>query len=357
MSPYSGRLRKTVVFAAALGLLFSIAARRLHFWTFYPRPYTAPADESAQRRCDELAGSPREPSRVGRGDRFARIQVTEALSACQAAVNAVPMIPHYQFLYGRALQAAGRQKDAYQEFEQAALGGNAAAMDHIGMMYEAGKGVPKSGADAYAWYLRAAQAGSADGMFHVGRLYLGGSSVPQSNAEALAWYLKAAKAGSAEGMDSLGYMYQHGLGIQQSYADAFRWFFAAAEAGSPSGMKDLGELYENGQGVLESDSDAVLWYRRAADGGDMAAMSFLGDMYRDGRGVPQSDADAVKWYSKSVAAGNAYGILKLKRVEAHLRGEAASQNNESGHAQHDGQYQNSGLPKSRQRFVKGWISP
>ena len=151
------RIKRAIVIPIVLGLVMSLAGLQF-YGASESFAQTAPAGDSAQQRCDELAGDPRDPSQVGRGVPFAKIQVTEALPACQAATNAAPVQPHYQFLYGRVLQKAERYDEAFQQYNRAAAGGVAGAMHNLGVFYENGLGVTTSDAEAQSWYRKAESA-------------------------------------------------------------------------------------------------------------------------------------------------------------------------------------------------------
>ena len=145
-------------------------------------PQIPHGDVSLEERCDELANSPNDPLRVDTGVRLFPIieapLVPEALRSCQGAVQLDPT-PHYLFLGGRALLAANRYAEAFQQLKLAASGGYAAAMEMLGSMYSNGYGVPKSDTEALAWFRKAAGAGSAFAMFNLGWIYAHGDGSPK----------------------------------------------------------------------------------------------------------------------------------------------------------------------------------
>lgn len=174
------RFKQAIVITLALGLVSSPVGLQFH-GASESFAQTPPAVDSAQQRCDELAGDPRDPSQVGRGVRFAEISVTEALPACQAAANVAPVQPHYQFLYGRVLQKAERYYEAFQQYNSAAAGGVAGAMHNLGVLYEHGLGVTANDAEAQGWYRRAEQARRAREVKKAGR---SGGGLAESDREA-----------------------------------------------------------------------------------------------------------------------------------------------------------------------------
>jgi TPR repeat protein len=91
--------------------------------------------------------------------------------------------------------------------------GDAAAQDRLGLMYEAGYGVPRDYVQAYNWYSKAAeQSGGedpqealavADAQQNVGRFYNIGRGVPQNYVQAYKWYNLSCAHWPAHGEHSL----------------------------------------------------------------------------------------------------------------------------------------------------------
>jgi TPR repeat protein len=250
-----------------------------------PSPRGLQSAPSAQELCDQLANSPIDEAKVGKGVDVRKLQVAEALPACKEAASRSPS-PHFIFLYGRVLEASQIPGEAFKQFKRAADKGYGAAMYYVGISYDKGAGVTQSYSEAAAWYRKAADAGSAIAMNNLGFLYQNGKGVPKSNEDAFSWYRKAAEAGSGAGMFSLGLMYQYGLGTPVSDSDAVTWFRKGAEAGNKDAMNNLGLMYSRGRGVPKSDVDAAQWYRTAAEAGNVIAMCNLGNRYAAGLGVP-----------------------------------------------------------------------
>jgi TPR repeat protein len=90
--------------------------------------------------------------------------------------------------------------------------GNAAAQDRLGLMYEAGSGVPKDYVQAHNWYSKAAEQGGgeaqdtlaiADAQHNVGRFYEIGRGVPRNYVQAYKWYSLSCAHWPAHGAHSL----------------------------------------------------------------------------------------------------------------------------------------------------------
>ena len=166
------------------------------------------------------------------------------------------------------------------------------------------------------WYQRVANQGSAKAQFNLGLMYDAGQGVPQNYAEAVKWYRMAADQGDAAAQSKLGFIYANGQGVPQNYAEAVKWYQMAADQGDVAAQSNLGLMYANGQGVPQNYTEAVKWYQMAADQGDAAAQSNLGFIYANGQGVPQNYAAAVNWYRMAAAQGNRNAQSDLAAVYA-----------------------------------------
>ena len=71
--------------------------------------------------------------------------------------------------------------------------GNARAQRLLGMMYNAGWGVPKDDAEAVKWFRRAANQGDGDAQAYLGAEYRNGTGVPQDYVHAYMWFILAAQ--------------------------------------------------------------------------------------------------------------------------------------------------------------------
>lgn len=69
-----------------------------------------------------------------------------------------------------------------------ATGGNSEAQYNLGMMYRAGRGVPRDFKEARKWYLLAAEQGHPLAQFNLGWMYAGGKGVPQNYVQSHMWF-------------------------------------------------------------------------------------------------------------------------------------------------------------------------
>jgi TPR repeat protein len=311
-------------------------------------------------RCDELADHPADRHRVGDGVVFGKINVPAALAACgQAAAMARPAQPRYQYLYGRALEAAQRPAEAARLYSQADQGGFALGAYQLANLYLFARGVPQDYEWALALYFRAGNAGIADAFAMGGGVYLRapqpndkeavswfehaargdstlgitqlawmtlrGRGTPRNPTRAAALYGEAARRGDTEGMYRRGAMYLDGDGVSKDVATGLKWVAPAAEAGHEYAQVELGNAYYWGVGVARDPRTAFPWYLRAARAGFLPGQLFVATMYDLGDGVAQDPAQAVAWY-RAAAAQNHPGAMAQLGVHLRMgRGVAANE--------------------------------
>ena len=56
---------------------------------------------------------------------------------------------------------------------------------NLGVMYDAGLGVPQDLVEAMAWYRQAAEQGYADAQYNLGLMYANGAGVPQGRCRSI----------------------------------------------------------------------------------------------------------------------------------------------------------------------------
>ena len=109
-----------------------------------------------------------------------------------------------------------------------------------------------------------AESGDATAQYNLGVMYQAGRGVPQDDAEAVKWTRLAADQGDANAQTSLGVMYYFGEGVPQDYAEAVKWFRLAADQGYTVAQENLGFMYRDGQGVPQDDVETYAWFSVAA---------------------------------------------------------------------------------------------
>jgi TPR repeat protein len=103
------------------------------------------------------------------------------------------------------------------------------------------KGLTAAQSGDYATALREwtplAKQGDARAQSSLGLLYEAGKGVPQDYETAVKWYKLAAEQGDASAQSSLGLMYGKGQGVIRDYVYAHMWTNLAASNGNKNGGK------------------------------------------------------------------------------------------------------------------------
>ena len=208
----------------------------------------------------------------------------------------------------RVAEQAGQDQEVYARAWQVYLGG---------MYYKGLPGVPKDAAEAARWFQLAAEQDPTDDMhryqlnpylaylpamaqYLLGMLYDAGEGMPQNDAkatkcfaEAAKWFQLVAEQGLAEAQLALGLMYyEGGRGVQKNFNEAVKLFRLAAEQGLAEAQFNLGLMYYKGvhykyEGVTQNYPNAYVWLSLATASGYSDAKGF-----RDIAGWKLSQAEA-----------------------------------------------------------------
>lgn len=256
MSRLPRYLRATAI-AAALALSGPLAAQEV--------PSLEQAQTAAQ--LGEVAAQVALADRYHRGDGvtqdFAQAAEWYAKAAAQGDPKAQNQLGRYRF---EGLGGPQDRAEAMALFEQAAKSGMPQYVFDLAAVLEQS---PETIAQAATLYAQAAEGGFLDAAVSLGVLYQAGTGVPQDFARAKALYEGPARQGHPRALNNLGLLYVRGTGVPQDYARAAEFFSAAADRGLKTAMTNLGVLYENGFGVPLDEARAAELYRQA--GGRPAA--------------------------------------------------------------------------------------
>jgi len=105
-----------------------------------------------------------------------------AIMALAAPANAVP------FEEGLAAHERGDFATALKFWQPLAEQGDSRAQFYLGVLYDAGEGVPQDRVEGVKWYERAAKQGNVDAQYFLGISYHFGRGVPQDYSLAHMWY-------------------------------------------------------------------------------------------------------------------------------------------------------------------------
>ncbi|WP_419730572.1 tetratricopeptide repeat protein [Lichenicola sp.] len=235
---------------------------------------------------------------------------------------------------------SGAFAEAYRTWREAADAGDARAARFIGVMYDAGEGVPQDQGRALVWYRRAADLGDPVAMFNVAVLYDAGRGVAPDHAKAARWYARAARLHDGRAEYNLALMASSGDGIPRNPVFARRMFAAAARDGIaaaaarvharpavvPPDPQDA-TFAEAQQALLSRDagakSVAVSLFRRMAEGQGASASLAQYDLawcIENGIGATQDREQAYRLYLRAAAGAADASLRQLAEAGAlHLR--------------------------------------
>ncbi|KAK9798920.1 hypothetical protein WJX73_000247 [Symbiochloris irregularis] len=170
---------------------------------------------------------------------------------------------------------------------------------------------------ASRYFRQAAEGGDAEAMAHLGHMYASGTGVKASNGTALAFFSAAAERGHPSGLHGLGFMHLSGRGVRQDFAKAFKFFAGAAEQGHVDAWFHLGVMHLKGWGARLSRHQATQFFAQAAHMGHLLAMYNLAVLHLTDR---HACAPAVQLLKAVAEKGTAAQSLTLAR-EAFERGQ------------------------------------
>jgi TPR repeat protein len=140
-----------------------------------------------------------------------------------------------------------------------------------------------------------AEKGDRDAQFVLGMLYDAGNGVPQDQAVAASWYRKAAEQNHLVAQLFLGVLFYSGQGVKQDYVEAARWFRTPADSGQQQAQFYLGWMHAVGNGVEKDDSIAIHWLTKSAAQQNTRAMGMLATELFSRHRDDQDLVDAYAW--------------------------------------------------------------
>lgn len=181
-------------------------------------------------------------------------------------------------------------------WQEAAVNGDAEAMNGLGILYKYGRGVPQDYEQARYWYLQGAEKGLDRAQYNLGRLYDKGLGTQKDAVEALYWYEKSAAQGYDRAQLAMGIAAKSGKGMAEDLVAARRWYLLAAQNGNRAGQNNLASMMRSGTGGPKDLAGAVEWYRRSAQQGFHWGQLRYGEMLMLGEGVDSADPlEGYKW--------------------------------------------------------------
>lgn len=167
------------------------------------------------------------------------------------------------------------EADSSPSRQEACAGGDAAACDHLGVLYMQGGEVAKDTGRAVDLFRKGCGGGDANACFHLGVAHLTGQGATQDPHEAVDAFRKGCDAGMPKACTNLGNLYATGQGVTKDERRAIELIRRGCDGGLATACYDLGLMYARGQGVEKDEARAVDLIRTGCNGGDATACDFL----------------------------------------------------------------------------------
>ncbi|MDX1697774.1 MAG: trypsin-like peptidase domain-containing protein [Thiohalobacterales bacterium] len=129
------------------------------------------------------------------------------LSLVPAASLADTGMHEDRFILGWHAYQSGEYHAAFDYWLPLARQGHANAQLNVGLMYDAGQGMPVDHDRAVHWYRKSAESGLAAAQYNLGLMYLDGQGVERDSSEASTWLERAA----AQGLQAARTLLESGL--------------------------------------------------------------------------------------------------------------------------------------------------
>lgn len=230
-------------------------------------------------------------------------------------------------LIGVSLGAVEGAERALKQALVAAEAGSAAAMSHLGWMYETGEGVPVDAALAVHWYSKAAKAGAPEYARKVGWMYLSAQGVPQDRELAEYWFRQGIAGGDSESRLALASIYvgdglssEAGAGVRDAQVtEAIELLEEVLSDGDVRATYFLTRIYLEGIGGYAVEPKRAAHYASlGANEGMPGLQGFLSSFYFNGFGVEADLIQAAKWARLASAAGDPVGMQVWSAVQNEL---------------------------------------
>ncbi|HEX2582379.1 MAG TPA: SPOR domain-containing protein [Dongiaceae bacterium] len=214
--------------------------------------------------------------------------------------------------YQTGLEAfeAGKYDLAYREWRPLAEKGDPKAQHALGLLFEAGRGVPQDYTLAAQWYQKGAEQHYPPAENNLALLYADGRGLTKDEARALALWQAAADAGSPWAEFNFGYRLFQGLGTKKDEERAVAYWRSAAEAGNGPASYNLGLYYYHRDDDAAAEL-ALKYFLYGANAGLPESQYMMGELYRQGKGVEENLQQAALWYQLAISNGSELGRQRL----------------------------------------------
>lgn len=198
--------------------------------------------------------------------------------------------------------------------KESAQAGNAECSFVLGLMSDAGWGVPKSETVAAEWYLRAAKAGSAAARYAIARMYKVGRGVEKSELLAFQYAEMAANQNVASAQFMVGVFFVNGTGTKRDIPSAQKWLEHAMQNGSRDAKVYLEMALQEGWLGKKDLRQSFAYTSALTDSNNPGAIFDLASKFADGTGCIKNERKAFELYQQAAELGSHEAAMMLSMV-------------------------------------------
>lgn len=248
---------------------------------------------------------------------YALGNVKAALLSYRKAIELQPYFPDARYRLALLLKVTGREQEAAQFLEEAAIGGIPQAQFFLGNAYKNGQGVEKNLAHAVAWWAKATVFGhqpAADALSKLRRQVLSADQPERRRAEALDAFRRYRQGLWAEYPDLTPTEPDQSLGVtlvqRGDVENGVAALLAEASALSEPALAELLRLYQQGidVGLPVFDRRILSCFETTAADGFVPAKRALARIHARGLGVAP-DSNKAKAALKGLAKQDAKALI------------------------------------------------
>ena len=195
---------------------------------------------------------------------------------------------------------------------RAARIGCLSAMRYLGLVYEEKRDYDS----AYYWFLEAAMGGEADSLYHIGDYYYRGLCVREDPEKAYRYILQAYENGVDQACYYMGLYAEKGLaGQEPDPKKAVMFYRKGARAGVAACAAALGSCLRRGSGAAQNRELGMDYTVLACRWGNTEAWEDLGRIYETGEGAGPDLRKAAAYYAEGAERGSERCRAALERLK------------------------------------------
>jgi len=270
--------------------------------------------ELGMNACDLEAGDALDLNGVGVFRLPNELDISKALAACTAAVAEYPGTARFVYQLGRAQQAAGNVKDAYDSFSAAADAGHIRAKYALAILLDTDRidravtKIPHDAARARELLEQATSQQDPYAMHNLGKALLRQGETAEDKRRGFELLERSVELGHTFSMNELGLYFLRENSDHYIPERGMRYLRASELRKDIYGYDNLAYVSLNGLGGNPVDfNKAEAYFLAASEGGHPTAPASIARMILRDQLPGRTRSEALGWYDASLERGDAWG--------------------------------------------------